>query len=57
MLLHYVPILYNRPAIGARMEVEIGIRKEKTIGIGKKRKTGVVDRDLGGHNDHKKLEK
>jgi hypothetical protein len=39
------------------MEVEIGIRKEKTIGIGKKRKTGVVDRDLGGHNDHKKLEK
>jgi hypothetical protein len=29
--------LYNRPAIGAGMEVEIGKRKGKTIGIGKKR--------------------
>ncbi len=36
VLLHYVPILYNRPAIGAGMEVEIGKRKGKTIGIGKK---------------------
>jgi hypothetical protein len=34
--------LYNRPAIGAGMEVEIGIRKENTIGIEKKRKRKVL---------------